>query len=241
MLQPAALESPGGFLLNKTLVTGNTLAPPRACRAMKTTPIAALFFAGLCACDNGPARDSDPAGMDVAIGAPSSATPAPTATTAKAVPLDPPPPGASLITAEWRKADNRATCAPLAFGPAADKGGIPRRAFFGGGWAVAFDLPERRSAYGIAGAGVLTKSRAELSEQWPYTATPPRLPAGSFAGYGISGAESYPFDIPKGEGLNSGAYVRVEGQGCLYNLWSWLGRDHLEEMISTLEELSREP
>ncbi len=40
---------------------------------------------------------------------------------------------------------------------------------------------------------------------------------------------------PEGEtGPNEVAYLRIEGQGCLYNIWSNLGRDHLEELIREL-------
>ena len=35
------------------------------------------------------------------------------------------------------------------------------------------------------------------------------------------------------------AYLRVEGQDCLYNIWSRLGREHLEELIHELRLYGR--
>ena len=64
------------------------------------------------------------------------------------------------VRAEWSKAANRATCAPLALKSDARPGGKPRAATFSGGWAVAFDQPDRRSAYGFAGVGALPEDRA---------------------------------------------------------------------------------
>ena len=42
---------------------------------------------------------------------------------------------------------------------------------------------------------------------------------------------------PDGRGLNSGAYVRVGGERCTYNLWSRLGRAHLEVLLDSLRKL----
>jgi len=37
-----------------------------------------------------------------------------------------------------------------------------------------------------------------------------------------------------GTGPNELAYLRIEGQDCLYNVWSRLGRDQLEQLIREL-------
>lgn len=83
--------------------------------------------------------------------------------------------GEKVVRAEWDKAANRATCAPLALKSDADAGGTPRPADFAGGWAVAFDQPDRRSAYGVAGVGALPDDKLDfavlvdrLARQWPY-------------------------------------------------------------------------
>src|SRR5690349_21836485 len=77
--------------------------------------------------------------------------------------LDPAPWSAAPLAAadvpavylqQWRKADNRATCALLAPVALQARDAKPRAANFSGGWAVAYDEPGLRSAFGIAGAGV---------------------------------------------------------------------------------------
>lgn len=148
------------------------------------------------------------------------------------------------IRAEWAKAENRASCGPITF---TSDGGAPalyRRAYFGGGWAVAFDLPNMRSAYGVAGAGLTPIDEGDaqaqqdrLRGQWPYFITLPNLPQPAFAGYGVEGANEYPTDNADGRGLKSLAYLRVGGQRCTYNVWSYLGRAHLEVLLDSLRPL----
>lgn len=147
-----------------------------------------------------------------------------------AVEADPPAPwsGAPLaatevpavFAAEWRRADNRATCAPLA--PASldpYAAATPRAASFSGGWAVAYDLPGRRSAFGVAGTGA-SAGGASYAE-WPHRM---RWADGGTAEYGPEG----------GTGPNQLAYLRIPGQDCLYNVWSALGREHLERLLAQL-------
>lgn len=119
----------------------------------------------------------------------------------------------------WRKADNRGHCAVIAPASVGMTAAAPRRATFGGGWGVAYDLPDLRSAFGIAGTGV---NAADPSySEWPYSR---RWSDGSSAGYGPEG----------GTGPNQLAYLRITGQGCLYNVWSRLGREHLEQLLDQL-------
>jgi hypothetical protein len=185
--------------------------------------------------------DEAPTSVATAAVPPADASPSPAGPEppASASPL-----AAALVRAEWRKADNRAACAPLSF---TTDGGAPataRRANFSGGWAVAFDTPGVRSAYGVAGPGVSegdeapTAAQAErLGGQWPEFDTLPALPAPAFAGYGVEGGGAYPPDNADGRGLNSLAYVRVGGQRCTYNVWSRLGRAHLETLLRSLRML----
>lgn len=153
-------------------------------------------------------------------------------------------PGRALVLAEWRKADNRADCAPLAFRADGPIDGTPRRANFSGGWAVAFDLPNLRSAYGLAGPGIIPQDKADfaaqvdrITRQWPLIRrwdSSGNLPAGSIAGYGLQGAKPYAGPAPQGSGQQSLAYVRIPGQTCTYNVWTRLGRDHLELLLDNL-------
>ena len=122
---------------------------------------------------------------------------------------------------QWQKAENRATCAlvaPRSLG-ALGAGATPRAATFSGGWAVAYDLPNKRSAFGIAGAGV--KAGDPSYNTWPYAYD---WADGSKVEYGPEG----------GTGPNELAYLRIQGQECLYNVWSALGREHLQELIREL-------
>ena len=150
--------------------------------------------------------------------------------------------GEELALAEWRKAANRESCAPLAL--AADGGVLARdrRANFSSGWAVAFDSPTVRSAYGFAGTGLLPEDDTTdhaykvgiIRRQWPHGRSPAGLPAGSFAGYGREGARAYSSANPQGRGQHSLAYLRIPGQACLYNVWSRVSRAHLEGLLDSL-------
>lgn len=126
----------------------------------------------------------------------------------------------AVYATQWAQAENRATCAliaPRSVGEGAPA--TPRAANFSGGWAVAYDLPTLRSAFGVAGAGV--KADEPSYDKWPYAYD---WADGSKVEYGPEG----------GTGPNQLAYVRIQGQDCLYNVWSRLGREHLELLIHEL-------
>ena len=149
--------------------------------------------------------------------------------------------GEDVARAQWDMAENRATCAPLALLSDGGVKGKARPAQFGGGWAVAFDLPGLRSAYGFAGPGIIAMDgeaepaqRARLTKQWPHRRDLPALPGPAFAGYGLVGAQPYPADNAQGKGLESLAYMRVAGQGCTYHVWSRISRAHLETLLDNL-------
>lgn len=160
--------------------------------------------------------------------APPGVSPAPPPASAPALPPAPwagaPLPQdrvAPHFLSEWRRAANREVCAPIA--PAAlgeGAGAVPRAATFSGGWAVAFDRAGVRSAFGVAGTG--TSSAPDPAEyRWPQRRS---WADGSSAGYGPEG----------GTGPSELAYLRIAGQGCLYNVWSRLGREHLEFLLEQL-------
>lgn len=121
---------------------------------------------------------------------------------------------------EWRKAQNRKHCAPLALTGLNHDGVTPRRASFSGGWGIAYDLPGQRSVYGVAGAGVdaepFTPGVFPFEKNWS---------DGSKAYYGLEG----------GTGPGYLAYLKVAGQRCLYNVWSKQGKEHLEDMLDHLK------
>lgn len=140
-----------------------------------------------------------------------------------------------ILLDEWRKADNRARCAPIWLDDLGTLAGARlRRATFAGGWAVAFDkpgLPGRgpdgkscascgRGVAGIAGVG-LDGSDADI-QRWNLRRD---NAAGIRAGYGLEGYSLGPDWL---------AYVLVPGQGCLYNVWSFVGKEHLEQLLDHL-------
>jgi hypothetical protein len=161
----------------------------------------------------------------------------------------PPPPGQpwgmaverkrvpKIYLTEHGQAENKATCPLLVLTDLGDEGtgARPRRASFAGGWAIAYDkagLPGTdktgadcktcgRSAFGVAGTGVAPD---EGGPEWPKQL---RWEDGSLAGYGPEG----------GTGPKSLAYVRVANAGCLYNVWSTLGEEHLALLLRGLRRV----
>ena len=126
----------------------------------------------------------------------------------------------------WRVAANRSRCAllaPVALG-AEDSSAAPRKATFSGGWAVAYDLPQLRSAFGIAGSASDPQD-PDVYSKWPNNIS---WPDGSSASYGLEA----------GTGPNWLAYVKIPGQECLYNVWSRRGQSHLEAIIRSLRFVS---
>lgn len=207
---------------------------------MHARPIPALVVVLiLAACDGAPPERPAPSPTALAASTPTKAKALrQQAASAASTPL---PQADRLILNEWRKAENRAHCAPLHFRDSAGAQGTPRPARFSGGWAVAWDQPGRRSAFGLAGVALLPDDaapaedhRARLARQWPFMRDLERLPHPAFAGYGVEGAGPYPSENPEGYGLNSLAYVRVGDQTCTYNVWSRLGRAHLEALLESL-------
>lgn len=145
----------------------------------------------------------------------------------------------------WSAADNQATCAVLA--PLGGVSGTEARvANFAGGWGVAFDAPNGpgmsadgtfcedcgRSAVGVAGTGVTADET--IIRSWPnlieYT-------DGSLVGYGPEGSISGGIEAPltvDGDSPTQLAYVAIESQGCLYNVWS---RRSEAELIAVVQSL----
>ena len=125
----------------------------------------------------------------------------------------------AVYITEWKKAENVDTCAPLVlFGAELEDGITIRSATFWGGWAVAYDTPSQRSAFGIAGTGAIadgTEYKFPNRIDWS---------DGSYVSYGLEG----------GTGPNYLAYLTVSGQGCLYNVWTTRGKEHLELLIDSI-------
>lgn len=128
-----------------------------------------------------------------------------------------------VYLAVWRSAENRATCAllaPASPGATEPRDAVPRAASFSGGWAVAYDAQDMRSAFGVAGTGSTTSDEG-IYDDWPDKRN---YSDGSRVGYGLEG----------GTGPNWLAYLRIPGQSCLYNVWSRRGKAHLETLLAQL-------
>lgn len=141
----------------------------------------------------------------------------------------------SALISAWSNAQNRASCAPIVpetFG-AADGAQARVSTLIEGGWAVEFDrggLPGLarggqtctrcgRGVFGIAGTGM---SPDEVSED----DTP------SFA----DGSHLL-VEADEGETV-AAATITVEG--CVYQVWSFLGEEHLRELVGGLRRVEVE-
>lgn len=171
-----------------------------------------------------------------------------TATVPSALPLAPAPWEANTAVAapqvlldEWGRAENRESCAPMTIadpGPQA-RGGTARRANFSGGWGVAWDVPGLpgraatghpcetcgRGVYGIAGAGIVWGAD-EGNVGFPHRLD---FAGGNWAGYALEGMT----------GPNWLAQVRVAGQPCVYYVWSFVGREHVEHLIRNVRRAAQ--
>ncbi|MEH6419412.1 hypothetical protein [Pseudomonas sp. CGJS7] len=128
----------------------------------------------------------------------------------------------AVYLTEWKKAKNRDRCAVLALQDAEKEPGIKvRRADFSDGWAVAYDAPGQRSAFGVAGTGLDVDGKGYT---FPNTVA---WSDGSKASYGLEG----------GTGPKYLGYLEVAGQRCLYNVWSARGKEHLEFLLNSLRKV----
>lgn len=192
--------------------------------------------------------ESSPEPSASASPATSSATPPPASPGLAAAPWSSAPLAQSqipaVLVAEWSKAENKSTCAALAPDTLGTEGSgaTARRANFSGGWAVAWDKPGLpgttgggdpctncgRSAFGVAGTGSTGDPPEQvkaLTNNWPNSR---EWSDGSRAGYGPEG----------GSGAKLLAQLYVQGQGCLYNVWSSVSQSHLELLLDHLRFVS---
>ncbi len=135
-----------------------------------------------------------------------------------------------VLIEEWRLSENQLWCSGL-YPDGFDTGEATiRRADFAGGWAMAWDLPDQRSAFGIAGTG--SPAWEGIGARMPMTVEY----GDQIVGYG-------------GEGFDDAAQQRlaefaIPGQLCGYQVWSRLGDEHLLELVDSLrlvEGLEAEP
>ena len=141
----------------------------------------------------------------------------------------------AVLVDEWNDAENRAWCPALYPDAAADAAGRVRAADFGGGWAVAWDLPDGpgstaaseycedcgRSAFGVAGIGMPVAD--DTGTRMPNVI---HFDDGAVAGYTGEG-----FEPANPKRL---AEISIPDHGCVYQVWSHLGDDHLVSLLASL-------
>lgn len=143
---------------------------------------------------------------------------------------------APLVSA-WEHAENRAQCAPIvptALGAA--EGARARVGELEGGWAVEFDrrgMPGLtregetcarcgRGVFGIAGTNLIPEDLVTEDSDAD-------MPAPTFADGSHLSVE------PPAEGEDvAAAVITVRGQGCVYQVWSFLGEEHVRELVGSL-------
>jgi hypothetical protein len=171
--------------------------------------------------------------------------PLPTLAVVDLATLPPPPWSAPAMSASdaprqiltaWQNAENRDSCAPLAtrsLGLAS--GARARTSELSGGWLVEFDRPglpgiDRqgnecdtcgRSVVGIAGTSIAPDALLGPDAD----ALAPSYSDGSHAEIEVTDGD--------GESVASVTFT-VQGQGCVYEVWSLLGADHLAEVVAGL-------
>ncbi|NOY90925.1 MAG: hypothetical protein GXP55_06900 [Deltaproteobacteria bacterium] len=139
---------------------------------------------------------------------------------------------AGLVEA-WSQAENSSTCAPLSLSADAIGDAHARASSLAGGWAIEFDQRGApgvrangascarcgRGAFGIAGTGMSPDEVFDLEDGADVT---PTFSDGSMVE--LAAVE---------EGVAS-ATLTVQGQGCVYQVWSFLGQDHLDALLAHL-------
>lgn len=140
---------------------------------------------------------------------------------------------AALLTA-WNDAENREWCAPVI--PRGVTAAPARATTVAGGWALEFD--ERgargmradgracarcgRASYGVAGTAMSTDELADVDTD--------AMPAPSFD-------DGSTAQLTAEDGV-AAATITIQGQGCVYQVWSFLGEDHLRSLVDDLRFVS---
>lgn len=129
----------------------------------------------------------------------------------------------------WAAAENRGWCAPLA---SLSADGTPRAVDLDGGFGVVFDVPGQRGVdgagevcddcgtgtFGVAGTMM---TPAELGDE----TLAPSYRDGSYAEVAADG------------GVASATFT-VPGEGCVYQVWSFLGEEHLRTLLGGIRRVA---
>ncbi len=147
-------------------------------------------------------------------------------------------PGALLSA--WAAADNRGVCAPIALASmgAADGARARVSGMVEGGWAIEFDrsgLPGLQASGDTCarcGRGVFGIAGTSMSPDALVGEGALEIPEPSFADGSHLEVEA-PAD---GERV-AAAMITLRGQGCVYQVWSFLGESHVRELVDGLRRV----
>jgi hypothetical protein len=132
------------------------------------------------------------------------------------------------VATALESAENRSWCAPMV---PASAGEPARAATLAGGWSLEFDqrgapgvrangnscIRCGRAAFGVAGTSMGTDEAVDFDEEAP------------IAMFNDGSTQ----DVVAEDGVAS-ATLTVGGQGCVYQVWSFLGEDHLNSLLEEL-------
>ena len=143
------------------------------------------------------------------------------------------------VLAAWARADNRNVCAPIAPAAMGVADGARARVstIIEGGWAVEYDrrgmpgLDRRGDACARCGRGVFGIAGTDL--------TPDDLAGERADAPEPSFADGSHLELePPAEGESvAAAMITLRGQGCVYQVWSFLGEDHVRELVDGLRRV----
>lgn len=134
------------------------------------------------------------------------------------------------LMSAWNDAENRTSCAPVI--PRGIEGSPSRATNLDGGWALEFDQAGApglradgrtcarcgRASFGVAGTAM---SADELADADTDAMPAPVYNDGSTA------------DVVAEDGV-AAATLTIGGQDCVYQVWSFLGEDHLRSLVEDL-------
>ena len=144
----------------------------------------------------------------------------------------------AVLLSAWSHAPNREACAPIAPRSLGEGAGARARAGeLDGGWSLEFDrrgqrgigrdgqICERcgRATFGVAGTAMTPEELADLEHG--ADAPPASFRDGSHAAVS-----------PEEDGVVA-ATITIAGQGCVYQVWSFLGQAHVEELVRELRRV----
>lgn len=147
-------------------------------------------------------------------------------------------PGALLSA--WADADNRASCAPIAPASmgAAHDADARVSSIVEGGWAVEFDrrgmpgMREDGASCARCGRGVFGVAGTSMS--------PDEVDGEGEIGRAIDSfadGSRVAIDAPADGESVAAATITLRDQGCVYQVWSFLGEDHLLELVGGLRRV----